>query len=228
MEDTLKSFKEIGGEFVSSPEAIKEKLQTIKAFVFDWDGVFNNGRKGEGKNSGFAEADSMGINMLRFGHWLTNNQQLPLMAIITGEDNPDARYFAKREHFAYVFSKCKNKIEAIDEICQRHNLGYDEIAFFYDDILDLSAAKVCGVNFCIRRNVPPFLDYVRGNGLCDYITGNTSGNYALREASELILTLRGNFEEALNLRIAYGEEYKDYISERNSLDTEFKSFAIQE
>jgi len=38
-------FTSIGGRFISEPELISAKLKTIKAFIFDWDGVFNNGQK---------------------------------------------------------------------------------------------------------------------------------------------------------------------------------------
>jgi hypothetical protein len=38
-------FTKLGGQFMSSMEALEIKLGGIKAFVFDWDGVFNNGVK---------------------------------------------------------------------------------------------------------------------------------------------------------------------------------------
>ena len=62
-----------GGEFVASPRDLQHRLQNIRAFIFDWDGVFNNGAKTGAGGSGFDEADAMGTNLLRFGFWLLNN-----------------------------------------------------------------------------------------------------------------------------------------------------------
>ena len=69
-------FSEIGGTFLSNALDISAKLKTIKAFVFDWDGVFNNAVKNENKSSNFNEADSMGTNLLRFNYFLHNNNYI--------------------------------------------------------------------------------------------------------------------------------------------------------
>ena len=65
-EHTQHIFESEGGEFITPPFVLMEKLKNIKAIVFDWDGVFNEGVKGGGNHSGFSEIDSMGTNMLRF------------------------------------------------------------------------------------------------------------------------------------------------------------------
>lgn len=54
------------GEFVINSTALRQKFRTIKAFVFDWDGVFNNGQKNIDGHSTFSEVDSMGVNLIRF------------------------------------------------------------------------------------------------------------------------------------------------------------------
>jgi 3-deoxy-D-manno-octulosonate 8-phosphate phosphatase (KDO 8-P phosphatase) len=92
MDQITPLFENMGGVFVSSTPKIIEALGKIKAFVFDWDGVFNNAVKNENKSSNFNEADSMGTNMLRFSHYLLSNE-LPKTAIISGERNEFAFYF---------------------------------------------------------------------------------------------------------------------------------------
>ena len=64
----------MGAEFVISAEEIAQKFSQIKAFVFDWDGVFNTGEKNGGGSSSFNEIDSMGTNLLRFSYYLKNKQ----------------------------------------------------------------------------------------------------------------------------------------------------------
>src|SRR5580698_1227362 len=97
-----KKFEDAGGNFMNSYPWFVTKLSHVKAFLFDWDGVFNSGVKGEGIHSGFTEADSMGLNMLRLSYWLTNSK-IPLLGIITGQNNQSAIQLAKREHFNAVY-----------------------------------------------------------------------------------------------------------------------------
>jgi 3-deoxy-D-manno-octulosonate 8-phosphate phosphatase (KDO 8-P phosphatase) len=218
--ELIRIFEDAGGEFISPVTVLIEKLQNIKAFVFDWDGVFNTGQKGEDQYSGFTEPDAMGLNMLRFGYWLINNQQIPLTAIITGADNPSAIRLAERDHLQTVFSGFINKIDAINNLCKTFNLDYSNIAFFFDDILDLSAAKVCGLRFNIRRNIPAFSSYIRKKNLCDYITANLSGNYAVREVCELLLSLMDCYDQTLDSRIEFNPTYTTFLAQRNAIKTE--------
>ena len=96
-------FSALNGSFIIPAVRIAAKLKKIRAVIFDWDGVFNDGFKGESFSSTFGEADSMGINMLRYGLWRQNGQ-LPAVAIISGESNQTSLQFARREHFHDVYS----------------------------------------------------------------------------------------------------------------------------
>ena len=86
------------GSFIASPEELAKKLQHIKAYIFDWDGVFNDAHKSLDQTSSYSETDSMGINLLRFAHYLKQGHSAPV-AVITGEQNKVAFGFAQREHF---------------------------------------------------------------------------------------------------------------------------------
>src|SRR4051812_41410645 len=97
--DIQATFTSIGGKFISDASSISKKLEGIKAFIFDWDGVFNNGQKLGSGSSSFSEVDSMGTNLLRYSHFLKHDK-LPLTAIISGERNETAFYFCQRECFA--------------------------------------------------------------------------------------------------------------------------------
>ncbi len=93
----VEKFTAAGGNFVTPVEELIQKLAECRAVVFDWDGVFNAGRKGQTSSSGFSEVDSMGTNMLRYGLWRRQGV-LPYTAIISGENNESAVAFAEREH----------------------------------------------------------------------------------------------------------------------------------
>jgi 3-deoxy-D-manno-octulosonate 8-phosphate phosphatase (KDO 8-P phosphatase) len=216
IEEIQQLFENQGGEFISSPSFIAKKLKTIKAYILDWDGVFNSGTKDESNSSPFSEVDSMGLNMLRLGYWLGNNKELPRMAIITGENNKTAIKLAEREHFNHIYFSFKNKAVAFDHLLETYQLMPEEIAFCYDDVLDFPIAKKCGLKFMVGRKGSPLLrKYAIENQYCDYITGQTGGEFAVREIAELILGLLGQYETAIKERTDFSKLYTDYLTQRN-------------
>ncbi len=215
MENIELTFKNIGGQFITPAEVIAQKLKKIKVFAFDWDGVFNNAIKSTGHPNGFSEADSMGINLLRYDYFLRNGE-LPIAAIITGEENPTARDFAKRESFYALYFRIKDKGEALKHFCSNFNVEPENIAWFFDDILDLNVAKQCGVRFYLgRKSQPLTTQFVLDNGMVDYITAHEGGQNALRECAELAMALNGTIDTVLNHRLAFDANYADYFAKRN-------------
>lgn len=212
------------GSFVASPEAIAERLHRIKAFVFDWDGVFNGGWKNAHGESPFNEVDSMGTNLLRFNHHLRNNAQ-PVTAIITGENNEAAIKFAKREHFDAVYCGVKYKAAAIRHLHERFGILEGEVAFFFDDVLDFSIAKDCGLRIMVGRDCNPLMtEYALREGYVDYVTAADGAHYALRESIEMLTGLSGCYADTLGERAAFSERYQEYFVERNGIRPQFFSF----
>jgi 3-deoxy-D-manno-octulosonate 8-phosphate phosphatase (KDO 8-P phosphatase) len=204
----------IGGTFVTPPEILSKKMDQIKAFVFDWDGVFNDGQKMSTGGSSFSEVDSMGTNLLRFSHYLRHGK-LPLTAILSGEKNETAFYFSERECLNYSFYKVPHKLRALQYFCDQHQLRPEEIAFFFDDVLDLPLAEVCGLRILINQGVnPQFLAYCKKHNLVDYLTSVRGGSFAVRESAELLIGLNNNYEEVITGRKINSEAYQTYLSER--------------
>jgi 3-deoxy-D-manno-octulosonate 8-phosphate phosphatase (KDO 8-P phosphatase) len=217
-------FINLGGTFLTPPNRIKSYLTNIKAFVFDWDGVFNDGRKTSETDSTFSEIDSMGINLLRFDYWLRSRHFLQIF-ILTGMKNQSATEFSKREHFDGIFLNSKNKKEAFDSICKNYNITPKEIAFVFDDVLDIEVAKLSGLSFCAgRQSNPLLLKYIKQNSICNYITAFSGENHAVREICELLLGLSGNYNRTLELRVQYKGEYEEYLNKRNSINTNIVLF----
>jgi 3-deoxy-D-manno-octulosonate 8-phosphate phosphatase (KDO 8-P phosphatase) len=210
-------FEKLGAVFSSPPAEIQNKLMNIKAFIFDWDGVFNNGVKDHEMASPFSEIDSMGTNLLRFSYWLINNN-LPYIAVITGEKNPAAMRLVQREHFHCLYFRIKNKIEAFHHFCRDHTIDPKECAFIFDDVLDLQTASEAGLRFLVTRHATPlFNDYVIQKKLCDYISAAEGSAFAVREICELIMGLLGNFEESIEKRMKYEKSYTEYLQHRQSI-----------
>jgi 3-deoxy-D-manno-octulosonate 8-phosphate phosphatase (KDO 8-P phosphatase) len=209
-----------GAVFLQQPQVLAERLAQVRALVFDGDGVFNRGEKGQAGSSGFSEADSMGINLLRFALW-RRDRRLPAVAIITGEQNAVAAQFAEREHLHALYERVKDKRKAMAHFRDCHGLSAQEIVCVFDDVNDLAMAHDCGIRILIRRGVSKLMrDYFRDRSYCDYVTASESGEYAVREAAELMLDLLGNFAEVVESRVAHDEVYREYFDARQAVALE--------
>ncbi len=204
----------IRGELVIKPEKFKKKTERVKALIFDWDGIFNDGKKGQIPST-FNEIDSMGVNMLRFGYYLIHHSN-PYTAIVTGEKNETAIKWAEREHFHDVFFRVKNKGDVLDAIIRNNSLEPEEIMFVFDDIHDLSLANQVGLRILVKNpGASLFAEYCKKMSYCDYITCNTGGNMAIREISELLLKTINRFEDTIKYRMDFHGRYYEYLETRN-------------
>jgi 3-deoxy-D-manno-octulosonate 8-phosphate phosphatase (KDO 8-P phosphatase) len=212
-------FEAIGGQFFVSADLLVSSLQNVSCFLFDWDGVFNDGMKSSGYGSPFGEADSMGINLLRLSHWLKFGV-MPRTGIITGATNEAAQYFAQREGLEFCVRGFTDKGMAFRDLTAKMNINPSEVAFFFDDVLDLPIAQHSAIRFQVRRdNGPLFNQYLDDHGLRDYLTSAPGGQCAVRECCELIMGLCYDFGGAVNVRREYGEKYQQYLTLRKAVET---------
>lgn len=212
-------FENIGGRFLISQHEFNLKLDLISAYVFDWDGVFTNGSKDAEQNSSFNEADSMGTNLLRFGHFLKTGHQ-PLTAILSGENSKAAFHFATRENFTLKYFKTGDKLKSLEHLCRTQKITPSQIVYVFDDVLDLGIAAQCGLRIFIPRRANPLLNqYVVNNNLADYVTASDGSNCAVRETCEMLLAAKDQYDEVLRHRIEYSPTYKKYVDQKKSLQT---------
>jgi 3-deoxy-D-manno-octulosonate 8-phosphate phosphatase (KDO 8-P phosphatase) len=215
-------FSKLGGVFVTPVGVLAERVRSLRGLVSDWDGVFNQGAKGEGAESTYSEPDSMGTNLLRYALWRSGGRELPISALITGAENPSARGFALREHFHAIYYGVRNKTAAIEALCRTHDVSSDRLLCIFDDVNDLGMAFACGIRVFVQRSASPLLrDYVVRQGLCDYMTGHTAERHAVRETCELLLGLLGSFDDVVASRVAWDRDYAAYFTARQAVATEF-------
>jgi 3-deoxy-D-manno-octulosonate 8-phosphate phosphatase (KDO 8-P phosphatase) len=220
-EAELEVFSKLGGTFVTPIGTLIERMQSIRGFVSDWDGVFNPGAKGEGAESTYSEPDSMGTNLLRYALWRLH-RELPIAALITGAETPSARSFALREHFHAIYFGARNKTVAIEALCRAHRVSSERLVCVFDDVNDLGMAFACGIRVYVQRSASPLLrEYVVRQGLCDYVTAHPPERHAVREVCELLLGLLGAFESVVASRVAWDRDYASYFAARQAHATEF-------
>lgn len=210
-------FTQAGGQFRLPPVEFQQKLGQIKAYIFDWDGVFNDGTKRDQQGSGFNEPDSMGINLLRFSHYLRHGS-LPFSAIITSEANATAHFLAQREDFSALYFKATNKAKSFAHFLAAHELKAEDVVFVFDDVLDLPVAEQCGLRIAVHRPANPLFNrYLQQNALADYLTFGQP--YAIREVCELLIGLHGNYDTVVTERKELSERYLAYMAERQKHKT---------
>jgi len=220
-ETELEVFSKLGGTFVTPIGTLIERMGSIRGLVSDWDGVFNQGAKGEGAESTYSEPDSMGTNLLRYALW-RRHRELPIVALITGAENPSARTFALREHFHAIYYGARNKTAAIEALCRQHRVSSEHFVCIFDDVNDLGMAFAYGIRVYVQRSASPLLrEYVVRQGLCDYVTAHPAERHAVREVCELMLGLLGAFDSVVASRVAWDRDYASYFAARQAHATEF-------
>ena len=136
-------------------------------------------------------------------------------------NNQTSIEFSRREHFDGIFLNYRDKAEALDKICEKLNITPVKIAFFFDDVIDAGAAKICGLSFCVDNKADPlFIDFLKRKKIGDYISASTGNDHAIREICSLLIGLTGNLDQVVELRMRYKGEYKEYLDRRNLTDTE--------
>lgn len=210
-------FTEAGGQFRIPPAEFAQRLGKIRAYIFDWDGVFNDGTKRDQQGSSFNEPDSMGINLLRFSHHLRHGS-LAYAAIITSEANASAHFLAQREDFSALYFKATNKAKSFAHFLAAHDLQPEEVAFVFDDVLDLAVAAQCGLRIAVHRRANPLFNrYLQAHSLVDYLSA--AQPYAIREVCELLVGLHGNYETTVTERRDLSPRYLAYMAERKQRKT---------
>lgn len=208
--DLESHFVDLGGQFVLGSYKIQQALENVEAYVFDWDGVFNDGRKGPGLHSGYTETDASGLRLLRYAHYRATGK-IPHLVIITGAENPAAAEMLERMHGDALYSKAIPKDQALQHFCESAGISPKQCVYSFDDTLDLSVARLVAVRFCIGRLATPmFTEYVIQNDLADYITACQGNEFAVREISELLIGLLGQAEEAFEHASRDSEDYQNF------------------
>ncbi|MCC7501625.1 MAG: hypothetical protein IT229_03800 [Flavobacteriales bacterium] len=216
----LKPFTDNGLRVIGSEKELLRRLARTKAVLFDWDGVFNDGFKDAEGGSPFGEVGSMGVNLLRFALWLRNGS-LPKAAVITGQHNTFAERFAQRERLHGLYMGFANKPDAFDAFLAKHGLEADEVAFVFDDAIDLPVAARCGFRVLIGSPATAwFVEQVVARGEADLVTGNSGGQNGLREATDALVALLGNGPEVIAHRAGFTETYQRYLADRQVVEPE--------
>ena len=159
---------------------VLDRARNVRLLCVDVDGVLTDagmyyGPDGEVLKK-FNTRDGMGLARLR--------EAGVAVAIISGEDSAIVHARAAKLKIDDVFCGASNKRIAIDELCSRHGLGLDEVAFIGDDLNDLPALECVGLACAVADAAEPV------QAVAHYVTQRRGGDGAVREVCEFLIAAR--------------------------------------
>jgi 3-deoxy-D-manno-octulosonate 8-phosphate phosphatase (KDO 8-P phosphatase) len=159
---------------------VLDRARKVRLLCVDVDGVLTDagmyyGPDGEVLKK-FNTRDGMGLARLR--------EAGVAVAIISSEDSAIVHARAAKLKIDDVFCGASNKRIAIDELCSRHGLGLDEVAFIGDDLNDLPALECVGLACAVADAAEPV------QAIAHYVTQRRGGDGAVRELCEFLIAAR--------------------------------------
>lgn len=166
----------------------KTKLNRIKAFAFDVDGVLTDGSiisttEGDLLRT-FDSKDGLGMRLaLMLGY--------PI-GIITGGNSPSIENRFKLYKINDIYMGSHNKLPDFLHFCKKYELKPEEVAYIGDDLPDIPVLQSCGLAVC------PSDAAVEVKEICDYISSYKGGKGCARELIEQVLKIAGKWEFDVN------------------------------
>jgi 3-deoxy-D-manno-octulosonate 8-phosphate phosphatase (KDO 8-P phosphatase) len=155
---------------------LRDRLGKIKLLLCDVDGVLTNGTVlfGEGKEyKAFNIQDGLGLLLLK-RHGIK-------VGWISNRPSSVTQQRAKELKIDFLFQEKGSKVAIVKALLRRAGLGWNEICFIGDDIVDLGVLKRAGVGIAVANAIQ------EAKQLADYVTRAEGGHGAVRETARLIL-----------------------------------------
>ena len=173
----------------------KCRLHTIKAVVFDVDGVLTDGLIHSMSNGdllrSFDSKDRMGLRM-----WILRRYPI---GIITGGQTQSIEQFFRGLGLPEncLYQRSRKKLPDFLDFCQQNALEPHQVAYVGDDLPDIPVLEQCGLAVCPADAVPEV------KAVCHYVSLYPGGRGCARDLIEQLLKVRGEWELDLD---AYNEE----------------------
>lgn len=160
---------------------IVQRAKRIELLLMDCDGVLTDGRLY------FSErGEELKAFHVRDGQGIVNWHKAGLVSgIISGRDSVGiVRSRARELEMRFVRTGSKDKGQDLDEIIGEMNLSAEDVAFIGDDIGDLDIFRKVGLSIAVADAVEEI------RKAAHYVTRAEGGNGAVREAIDLLLSMR--------------------------------------
>jgi 3-deoxy-D-manno-octulosonate 8-phosphate phosphatase (KDO 8-P phosphatase) len=152
----------------------KERLQTIKAFIFDVDGVLSKDTATLDENG-----DPMRTANIKDGFAIRAALKAGFqIAIITGANTERIKLRYQKLGVEHIYLNSFNKTECLEDFCAKTNLRKEEILYMGDDLVDFDIMKEVAVATC------PIDAVVEVKNIAHYISDRKGGETCARDVIE--------------------------------------------
>ncbi len=166
--------------------AREQKIQKIRAFAFDVDGVMTEGGLLADLNGEFFRIfdakDSFGMRMAYMNGYR--------LACITGGRSQSI--IKRLLHCGFVeediYLGSRDKIQDFNDFCSKHGLAAEEVMYIGDDLPDIPVMKACGIGACPADAVEEVIE------AADYVSPYPGGKGCIRKTIEMVLKAQGKWE----------------------------------
>jgi 3-deoxy-D-manno-octulosonate 8-phosphate phosphatase (KDO 8-P phosphatase) len=181
----------------------EDRARRIKIILFDVDGVLTDGtiwiypmpvalpdgtiqtRMVEAK--GYSAHDGAGMTLARIGGMK--------VGIITKRISETVALRARDLKLEFVYQGQAFKMQAVREIIAKEGVTLNEVAYVGDDVIDLPVMREVGLAIAVANA------RAQVKAEAHYVTPNSGGNGAGRDAIEFILYAKGLLTQALEASI---------------------------
>ena len=164
-------------------ENFKTKLNNIKTFIFDVDGVLTNGSV-----TLMPDGEQVRVMNIKDGYAL----QLAIkkgykIAIISGGKSEMVRNRLNGLGITDIYLGSHTKLDTYNEFIATYNINPEEILYMGDDIPDYEVMQRVGVPTCPNDSAQEIKD------ICIYISQKKGGEGAVRDVIEQVMKVHGNW-----------------------------------
>lgn len=163
------------------------RLARIRLLALDVDGTLTDGAVTFGSDGGETKSfhihDGLGIVLARHVGLET--------AWITGRTSPITERRAKELGVVHLYQGVRDKTVALADLADRTGLDVAQIAYMGDDLNDLPLLRRVGVALAPANAVTDVC------AAADVVTPRAGGKGAVRDALEILLRARGDYDRAL-------------------------------
>ncbi len=161
----------------------KEEVAKIRAFVFDVDGVFTDGRILLTPEGEFLREYSVrdGLAVVR-----AVERGYPI-GIISGGRGEQLRRRMEGLGIRYIYTGKDSKIESLHHFSEQCGVGLDEMLYMGDDIPDIAPMRA------VRLATAPADADAAVKGVVHYVSGFPGGRGCVRDIIEQVLRARGDW-----------------------------------
>ena len=161
----------------------KEKLQPIKAFVFDFDGVMTDGSVWV-----YADRETVRAGNIKDGFAVQYAVKKGYtVAVTSGATSASIDNRMQMLGVTQCYTGCGNKIETYEQFLKKNGLTDSQVLYMGDDLPDYPLLQRAGVSAC------PADAAVEVRDMVDYISLYDGGHGCVRDVIEQVLRLHGQW-----------------------------------